>query len=64
MIIDSPTRIRYYAGESVVFESPHPSSGDNISPHIEWLDPEGPHAVENIDNRSYPALRIELKAGK
>src|SRR5918993_1503475 len=30
-------------------------------PRVSWLEPEGPHSVENIDARSYGALRIELK---
>jgi len=26
------------------------------------MDPEGPHAIENVDDRTYRALRIELKS--
>jgi hypothetical protein len=30
-------------------------------PRVSWLDPEGPHWVENIDSHPYQAFRIELK---
>jgi quercetin dioxygenase-like cupin family protein len=28
---------------------------------VSWLDPEGPHSVENIDDHVYRAFRIEFK---
>jgi hypothetical protein len=28
---------------------------------VEWLGPEGLHAVENIDTAPYHAVRVELK---
>jgi hypothetical protein len=28
---------------------------------VSWMEPEGPHSVENIDERRYHAIRIELK---
>jgi hypothetical protein len=28
---------------------------------VSWLDPEGPHSVENIDDQVYGAFRIEFK---
>ena len=59
MIIDSPARIRYYAG-TLQFESaarPAAPSG----PLVLWMEHEGPHSVENIDQHRYHAIRIELK---
>jgi len=57
MIVDEPARIRYYQAGSVLFESQEPEPGVRVS----WLEPEGPHSVENIDSRRYHAIRIELK---
>jgi len=28
---------------------------------VRWMEPEGPHSVENIDQRRYHAIRVELK---
>jgi hypothetical protein len=28
---------------------------------VHWMEPEGPHSVENIDDHRYHAIRIELK---
>ena len=60
MIIRSSARIRFYNadGKSKDFQK------RNISPKkplIEYLLPEGSHAIENIDNETYYAIRIELK---
>jgi hypothetical protein len=30
-------------------------------PRVSWLDPEGPHSVENIDDHVDGAFRIEFK---
>ena len=30
----------------------------------EWMEPEGPHAVQNLGNAEYRAMRIELKQDK
>jgi hypothetical protein len=59
MIVDRPARIRYYRGDLLLFSSPAASapSGTQVS----WLDPEGPHAVENIDTGPYHAFRVELR---
>lgn len=60
MIVDEPARIRYYEGEILRFESPeHPEPAVGVQAH--WLEPEGPHSVENIDERRYHAIRVELK---
>lgn len=32
-----------------------------VRPLVQWMDPEGPHSVENVDQRRYHAIRVELK---
>lgn len=58
MIIDEPARIRYYAEGTLQFESQ-----DRPAPNtrVRWMEPEGPHSVENFDEHRYHAIRIELK---
>jgi len=60
MIVDEPTRIRYYQGDALVVESPAPS-GSGSGVRVRWMEPEGPHSVQNIDQRRYHAIRVELK---
>lgn len=65
MWIDRPARIRYY-GESgdLELETPEWPEGESATtaPHrTEWMEPEGPHAVENVDEVAYHAIRVELK---
>ena len=60
MIIDSPARIRYYAGGALQFES-QTRAGSPSGVRVRWMEPEGPHSVENIDQRRYHAIRVELK---
>ena len=60
LIVDEPARIRYYAGRAMQFESPE-HSGAPPAVRVSWMEPEGPHSVENIDERRYHAIRIELK---
>lgn len=60
MIVDSSARIIYYDANG----SPAEYQRRDVSPedpYIEWLGPEGPHAVENIDTVIYHARRIEIK---
>ena len=60
MIVDEPARIRYYQGAELRFESPErPGSPPGV--RVRWMEPEGPHSVENIDERRYHAIRVELK---
>jgi len=60
MIVDEPARIRYYVGRAMQFESPeHPGAQPAV--RVSWMEPEGLHSVENIDERRYHAIRIELK---
>ena len=65
MIVDRAARIRYYdEDENVAYESPkrrESEAAEQSPPEIEWMEPEGPHAVENIDTIPYHALRVELK---
>jgi quercetin dioxygenase-like cupin family protein len=60
MLIDEPAHIRYYAGGELRFES---ASAAEFVPgvRVRWMNPEGPHSVENLDERRYHAIRIELK---
>jgi hypothetical protein len=60
MIIDEAARIRYYAGGELRFES-RARSGSPSGARVRWMEPEGPHSVENIDERRYHAIRVELK---
>jgi hypothetical protein len=60
MIVDEPARIRYYVGDTVRYESA-PRSEPPAQRRVNWLDPEGPHSVENIDQRRYHAIRVELR---
>jgi hypothetical protein len=60
MIVDEPARIRYYQGGALLFESgARPESPPGV--RVRWMEPEGPHSVENIDQHRYHAIRIELK---
>ena len=60
MIIDEPARIRYYEAGALVSESPaRPISPPGV--RVRWMQPEGPHSVENIDGHRYHAIRVELK---
>jgi hypothetical protein len=60
MIVDEPARIRYYADGASRFESQqHARTPSGM--RVRWMDPEGPHTVENIDQHRYRVIRIELK---
>jgi hypothetical protein len=60
MIVDQPARVRYYEHGIQTFESRGKTpSGAGLK--AAWMDPEGPHSVENIDSFPYHALRIELR---
>jgi hypothetical protein len=64
MIVDRRSRIRYYSEEDkLVYETPMNSEApENLEPR--WMDPEGLHAVENIDSKPLHAIRIEIKEKK
>lgn len=60
MIIDQPAMIRYYQEGILMFTS---SASSSAKAGVgQWMDPEGPHSVENIDTSLYHAFRVELKA--
>ncbi|MGH3228702.1 MAG: hypothetical protein ACRDOA_09000 [Streptosporangiaceae bacterium] len=61
MIVDEPARIRYYQAGTLLFESPA-RSGSPPGVQVRWMEPEGPHSVQNIDQHRYHAIRIELKS--
>src|SRR5438034_3581896 len=55
MIVDGPAQIRYYKGDVLTFASP-PGPGA-VGTRASWMEPEGPHSVENIDDHPYHAIR-------
>lgn len=65
MMVDQAARIRYYdEDENVEYKSPKRGENDMAEqspPETALMEPEGPHAVENIDTIPYHALRVELK---
>ena len=65
MIVDRPARIRYYGSHGdLEFESPPHLEGPGPAEaalRVEWLEAEGPHSVENVDDVLYHAIRVELK---
>jgi hypothetical protein len=60
MIVDQPAQIRYYVGDALRFES-QALFGSPPGVRVRWMEPEGPHWVENSDQRRYHAIRVELK---
>jgi hypothetical protein len=60
MVVQEPARIRYYTAGTLTYTSPAQPPAQS-GPRVSWLDPEGPHSVENIDDRVYGAFRIEFK---
>ncbi len=63
MSVLEPARIRYYGAEGELrFETPADRDLTGSPLDADWLEPEGLHAVENIDDRLFRALRVELKA--
>jgi len=60
MVTDQRARFNYFVGEELVFTSPDPLPDEQL-PRANWLEPEGPHSVENIDTVGLHALRFEIK---
>lgn len=59
-VLIQPAQIRYYDETGQVLFETNPEV--NQKPEaVEWVAPEGLHAVENIDAAQYVAYRIELK---
>jgi hypothetical protein len=61
MIVDEPSQIRYYAGDTLLYASRGRDGSFPPGERVSWMKPEGPHSVENIDERRYHAIRVELK---
>src|SRR5262245_29338302 len=55
MVVQQPARIRYYTGADLTFTSPDQTSAADSGPRASWLEPEGPHSVENVDDHTYRA---------
>ena len=60
MIVDEPAGIRYYQAGTMLFES-QPGPGPEPGVRVRWMEPEGPHSVENTGPHRYHAIRVELK---
>ncbi len=61
MIVDEPSRIRYYVGDTLRYESQARAGSSPPAGQVSWMEPEGPHSVENVDEHRYHAIRVELK---
>jgi predicted metal-dependent enzyme (double-stranded beta helix superfamily) len=62
MIVDSSTKIKYYTETNGGVEYPEREGVSKEKPFIEYMEPEGLHAVENLDSaKTYHAIRIEMK---
>lgn len=62
MSVLEPARIRYYGADGeLIFETPADRDLSGSPLGADWLGPEGLHSVENIDDRTFRALRVELK---
>jgi transcriptional regulator with XRE-family HTH domain len=59
MIVFADASIRYHRDDAPPVDSPALASR---APRAHWLDPEGPHWVENLDTRPFRAIRVEFKA--
>ena len=59
MTVIAPARIRFFAGGELAYESREAEPAGPRPP--QWMDPEGPHSVENIDTCVFRAHRVELK---
>jgi hypothetical protein len=68
MFVTHPARLRYFPaivmGNDVQLGAGEVSGGGpkpSGTPIPRWLQPEGPHAVENLDSTEFRAIRVELK---
>ncbi len=59
MTVMDPARIRFFAEGELAYESLGAEPTGPRPPR--WMDPEGPHSVENIDTCVFRAHRVELK---
>ena len=66
MRVDVPqpiTYITYAAQDGKLVETGRKPQRLRAPAEAEWMEPEGPHAVENRGLAEYRAIRIELKPG-
>ena len=55
-------RLRYYGADGELrFETPEDRDLTDPALDADWFRPEPLHAVENIDDKPFRALRVELK---
>ena len=68
MMVTEPARLRYWGPDGELrFESPPRREGRqeaSSKQDADWMGPEGLHSVENIDDRPFRALRVELKGSE
>jgi hypothetical protein len=57
MYVDRRPPIKYFDGDGKLVFQTRGSTGTATS----WLEPEGPHSVENVGTETYHAIRVELK---
>jgi hypothetical protein len=71
MYVTSPASLRYYTASLVNGKwvektddsaPPAPASNPNRPRPPQYLEPEGPHAVENMGTTPYRAVRVEIKS--
>lgn len=56
-LVTSFPNLNYYTEDG----TPHPRTGSRKEGVPTWIEPEGIHAVENVDDRLFEGVRIELK---
>ena len=56
MIVTEPARLIYHNADNTSFETT-----PSLDVKTEWMEPEQLHAVENIDDKQYKAIRVEIK---
>jgi hypothetical protein len=59
--IDMPSRIRYYNSTGRMVREGGFVKRNEMRPTTLWMNPEEPHAVENISDIPFHAIRVELK---
>lgn len=62
-VLQPITYITYTLQEGKLVETGRKLQPLRTPVEAEWMEPEGPHAVENRGAAEYRALRIELKPG-
>jgi len=61
MYVEQAARIKYYNDQDELTHTSPEGQRPQGNPHPNWMEPEGIHAVENIDTMDFIALRVELK---